>query len=100
VVDRIGDVPTPKGRGTAAALLRTIWGIGIRGPRRRHFWRLAARAARRGPGILARGLSLAALGEHMIRYTEEVVLPRLDQTLAEMDAGKARALPPPRAATG
>jgi len=100
VVDRIGDVPTPKGQGTAAALLRTIWGIGIRGPRRRHFWRLAARAARRGPGILARGLSLAALGEHMIRYTEEVVLPRLDQTLAEMDAGKAGAIPPPRAATG
>jgi radical SAM superfamily enzyme YgiQ (UPF0313 family) len=100
VVDRIGDVPTPKRKGTVGALLRTIWGIGVRGPRRRNFWRLAARAARRGPSVLARGLSLAALGEHMIRYTEEVVLPRLDETLAEMDAEKARAAPPPRAATG
>jgi radical SAM superfamily enzyme YgiQ (UPF0313 family) len=100
VVDRIGDVPTPKGKGTAAALLRTVWGIGVRGPRRRHFWRLAARAARRGPSVLARGLALAALGEHMIRYTEEVVLPRLDETLSAIDAGRAHASAPPRAATG
>jgi radical SAM superfamily enzyme YgiQ (UPF0313 family) len=101
VVDRVGDVPTPMRRGTIRALVRAVWGIGVRGRRRRHFWRLAARAARRGPSVLARGLSLAALGEHMIRYTEEVVLPRLDETLAEIDAGAARgALPGSRAAAG
>jgi hypothetical protein len=37
------------------------------------------------------------VGESLIRYTEEVVLPRLDASLAELDAGVAAAGPPGRA---
>jgi radical SAM superfamily enzyme YgiQ (UPF0313 family) len=88
VVDAVGSSPSPLRKGTALALLRTVWGIGVRSPRRRHFWRLVARAVPRGPAVLARALVLAVLGEHMIRYTQEDVIPRLDRTLAEIEAGR------------
>jgi hypothetical protein len=32
----------------------------------------------------------AIVGESLIRYTEEVVLPRIDASLAELDAAAAR----------
>jgi radical SAM superfamily enzyme YgiQ (UPF0313 family) len=75
--------PAPLRRGAIAALLRVIWGIGILGPRRRFFWRLLATAVRRA-GLLSvpRAVTFAVLGEHLIRYTTEEVLPRLDRALA------------------
>jgi hypothetical protein len=33
-----------------------------------------------------RAVTLALLGEHMVRYTEEDVLPRLDRRIAELRA--------------
>jgi hypothetical protein len=71
-----------------------VWGIGLRGPRRRHFWRLVAGALRRGPQVFARAVALAVMGEHMIRYTAEVVLPRLDQGLAQLDVEREAAAAP------
>ncbi len=81
--------------GSLAALARAVWGIGIAGPRRRHFWRLLAGSLRFGPTAFARAVTLAVLGEHLIRYTGEVVLPRLDEALARMEPETGRALAAP-----
>jgi len=78
------------GDGALAALVRAVWGIGIRGRRRLRFWRLLLRSLRHGLSGLPKAVTLAVVGEHMIRYTEEVVIPRLDQALAEL-AGAASA---------
>jgi uncharacterized protein DUF4070 len=73
--------------GTLAAVARIAWGIGVRSPRRRRFWRLVAHALRRGLGALPRALALAVIGESLIPYTQEVVLPRLDRSLAALEPG-------------
>jgi hypothetical protein len=73
--------------GDLRALGRAVWRLGVRGPRRRLFWSLVARALRRGPDLLPRAVMFAIVGESLIRYTEEVVLPRIDATLAALDDG-------------
>jgi radical SAM superfamily enzyme YgiQ (UPF0313 family) len=74
-------------RGSLGTLLRATWGIGILGERRRWFWRLLGRALRKGGvAALAKAVTLSVLGEHLVRYTREEVLPRLDAHLAEMGA--------------
>ena len=83
--------------GWLAALVRILWGVGVVSPRRRHFWRLLAKAARRGPSALSRAVTLALLGEHMVRYTAEDVLPRLDRCIAELHASRAEAPTAPTA---
>ncbi len=65
-------------------LFLSVLRIGLLGRRRVHYWRLLAQGARRGLPEFAQAVMLAILGEHMVRYTEEVVLPRLDRTLAEL----------------
>ncbi|HET9555126.1 MAG TPA: B12-binding domain-containing radical SAM protein [Anaeromyxobacteraceae bacterium] len=72
--------------GGLATVARIVWGIGVVGPRRRQFWRLVRRALRRGPLALPRALALAVVGESLIAYTREVVLPRLDRALAQPHA--------------
>ncbi len=84
-------VPAPLRRGAFRSLFKAVWGIGVRGPRRVHFWRLVLGALRRGPALFARAVGLAVLGEHMIRYTDEVVLPRLDLALTEVEREAAEA---------
>jgi radical SAM superfamily enzyme YgiQ (UPF0313 family) len=84
-------VPAPLRPGAFAALFRALWGIGLRGPRRLHFWRLVLGALRRGPEMFGRAVALAVMGEHMIRYTAEVVLPRLDLALAQVERESADA---------
>ena len=71
--------------------------IGLLGRRRGQYWRLLALGARRGLYTFVQAVTLAILGEHMIRYTEEVVLPRLDRTLAELgpDTGEPEAADAP-----
>ena len=77
--------PTALRQGCLAALVRAVFWLGIVGGRRRWFWRLVLLGLRRG-GIsgLAKGVTLAVLGEHLVRYTHEEVLPRLDRRLAEL----------------
>jgi hypothetical protein len=63
-------------------LLRACWQIGVVGPRRGLYWGLLATGLRRGGRAgFAKAVTLAILGEHHLRYTQEVVLPRLDRAL-------------------
>ncbi len=79
--------------GSLAALARSVWRLGILGPRRRWFWWLAAKGLRRGLPGLVKALTLAVLGEHLVRYTREDVLPRLATRLQDIRAEeRARAL--------
>jgi Domain of unknown function (DUF4070)/Radical SAM superfamily len=80
--------PAPLRAGSLAAGLRALWRIGIRGPRRRFFWRLVRQALHVGVASLPRAVTYAILGEHMISYTAEEVLPRLDRSLAELRAAR------------
>ncbi|WP_242342852.1 B12-binding domain-containing radical SAM protein [Anaeromyxobacter terrae] len=84
---RRGAVAHSVGNGSVGTLGRALWRLGIRGPRRRLFWRLVARALRRGTAALPRAVMFAIVGESLIRYTEEVVLPRIDASLSELDDG-------------
>jgi radical SAM superfamily enzyme YgiQ (UPF0313 family) len=81
---RRGSVGHSVGNGSLGALWRAVWRLGIVGSRRRLFWRLVARGLRRGADLLPRAVTFAIVGESLIRYTEEVVLPRLDASLAEL----------------
>ncbi|WP_242359883.1 B12-binding domain-containing radical SAM protein [Anaeromyxobacter sp. SG17] len=75
--------------GSLGTLGRAIWRLGIRGRRRQLFWRLMAHALRRGTAALPRAVMFAIVGESLIRYTEEVVLPRIDASLSELNASSA-----------
>jgi radical SAM superfamily enzyme YgiQ (UPF0313 family) len=88
------------GSGELGALWRAVWGLGIRGSRRRLFWRLVAKGLRRGADLLPRAVTFAIVGEDLIRYTEEVVLPRMDAALAALDAERAAVSRPARLAVG
>ncbi|HUJ29541.1 MAG TPA: radical SAM protein [Myxococcales bacterium] len=70
-------------------LARIVFWLGIASPRRRGFWRLFFRALRR-PHTFSRTMGLMVQGEHLIRYTREDVLPRLDLALREL-GGDSRA---------
>jgi radical SAM superfamily enzyme YgiQ (UPF0313 family) len=70
---------------------KAIVGIGILSRRRRLFWRLLGRAATRAPHNFGWAVGKAVMGEHLIRYTSEVVLPRLRLALADVEAETASA---------
>lgn len=76
-----------KGGADIQDLLRVLYKIGLRSPRRRQFWRLIRQVALHAPHTLKWAIVHAIQGEHMIRYTEEHVLPRMDEALAELDSG-------------
>jgi radical SAM superfamily enzyme YgiQ (UPF0313 family) len=76
-----------------APAARAIVHIGILGERRWHFWRLLARSLRRGHHAVRRAFMFAIQGEHLIRYTEETVVPRIERALAQV-----RESPEPRVA--
>ena len=63
------------------ALLRSVVEVGLRSPRRRHYWRLLARALRHRRGQFAQSVAHAVQGEHLIRYTAEVLVPRIEAAL-------------------
>jgi radical SAM superfamily enzyme YgiQ (UPF0313 family) len=76
---------------TAGALLmfaRIVWALGILSPGRARFWRLFGLGLRR-PHTFARAMILATQGEHLMRYTVEDVLPRLDAALAALARERA-----------
>jgi hypothetical protein len=72
-----------------ACVLRSILHQGILGRYRRAYWRYLWRVVRKSPRRIARAFSMAIAGEHMIRYTAEDVLPRLDQAIAQASAESA-----------
>jgi radical SAM superfamily enzyme YgiQ (UPF0313 family) len=83
-------------KGSPATLLRAVWRIGVLGERRRWFWRLVRLGLRRGGlASLAKAVTFAVIGEHLIRYTREEVLPRLDRTLGAAPAQDEAAVTPP-----
>jgi len=95
---RRGAVEHSVRNGSLGTLWRAVWRLGIRGQRRQLFWRLVARGLRRGTDLLPRAVMFAIVGESLIRYTEEVVLPRIDASLSELD-DKNRPQGPPAEAT-
>ena len=72
--------------------LRVLLGVGVLSPRRLLFWRLFFKAIGR-PYAFAKAMALAVQGEHLIRYTREDVLPRINQALAELAAERLRRVP-------
>ncbi len=69
-------------------LLRIIGEIGIKSPQRKRFWQLMRRTILHHPQKFAWSLSRAIIGEHMIRYTEEGVLPRIRESLEALKLEK------------
>jgi radical SAM superfamily enzyme YgiQ (UPF0313 family) len=65
------------------ALLGSLWRQGVLGNYRRTYWRFLAGVLRWAPRRLARAISLAIGGSHMIDYTREVALPRLDAAVED-----------------
>ena len=63
--------------GDVKTLFRTIYRVGIKSSSRGEFWRVGLRSLLRTPHTFAWFVAHAVMGEHMIRYTEETVLPRL-----------------------
>jgi radical SAM superfamily enzyme YgiQ (UPF0313 family) len=85
---RVGSVSASRAStiGEVGALLRTIWHVGVRSPRRRLFWRLMGRALLQGRSKIRQAAVHAVQGEHLIRYTREHVVPRMEEALAEARA--------------
>lgn len=69
--------PTGPRNGELLSAARVFARLGVASPRRAHFWRLVARAAGRDPSTLRWAVAHAVMGEHLIRYTREQVVPRV-----------------------
>jgi radical SAM superfamily enzyme YgiQ (UPF0313 family) len=67
--------------------------IGVLSRWRWHFWRLVGRAFTRSRHNFAWAVGHAVMGEHMIRYTREHVLPRIEAAIAELRAKVPASLP-------
>jgi radical SAM superfamily enzyme YgiQ (UPF0313 family) len=64
-------------------VLGSLWHQGVTGSYRGAYWRFLGRVLLRTPRRIARAISLAVAGEHMIRYTSESVLPRLEGAIEQ-----------------
>ncbi len=73
--------PEPVRAGGLTMLARALWRLGVRSRNRGLFWSLVGRAARRSPRFVPWAIEKAVQGEHLIRYTREDVLPRLDRAV-------------------
>lgn len=92
-LDRVGTGPSVGGLtfSDVMAAVRTVWHVGVRSPRRRRFWRLMAKVALRGRSRMRQSVVHVVQGEHLIRYTLEHVLPRIERSLAEVREERANA---------
>jgi len=92
---------TPLRSGSIGTLLRAVWRLGVVGPRRKWFWQLLGLGVRRGgAAAVPKAVTLAILGEHLIRYTREEVLPRLDRLLGTAPPETVSVVTPPRPVPG
>jgi radical SAM superfamily enzyme YgiQ (UPF0313 family) len=66
-----------------ACAARAIWQEGVRSRHRGSFWRFLGRALLQSPRRLPRAIGFAINAAHMVRYTEEEVLPRLSASVVE-----------------
>ena len=73
-----------------AILLRTFFFVGVLSPRRGRCWRLLLKTLRLAPHAFAWAVAQIVKGEHLIRYTAENVVPRLELALAEVRLQRAR----------
>jgi radical SAM superfamily enzyme YgiQ (UPF0313 family) len=87
-VDRAPPLPGKKKPSVAHVLtfLRTVFHVGLRGQHRRLYWRLLVRSLRHAPHTFAWAIGSIVQGEHLIRYTREDVLPRIEKALGELRA--------------
>jgi hypothetical protein len=95
LVDRIGAPTRPsqvRGIDLVIAAQVVMW-LGIFGKRRVYFWKLLVRGLRRGFAATRSAISCAIMGEHLIRYTDEVMTPRLERTLAQLAAEQGASEP-------
>lgn len=75
--------------------LNAVLRLGLLGRRRTRFWRLLLRGLRRGVSATRSAITCAVMGEHLQRYTEEIMIPRLTQALHEIgDAPRPAAIRP------
>lgn len=89
-------VPAHPARHDAAGLAilwRAVRSLGLGGTWRRPFWRLVGAALRRSPRFLGWAITKAVQGEHLRRYTDEDVLPRLRAALEEVRCERGSSLP-------
>ena len=91
-LDRVGSGPETGSSsfGEIYTFLRTLWHVGVRSPRRRLFWRLLAKSVKRGHKQIRQAVVHAVQGEHLIRYTREHVVPRIERAIAEVQAEAGR----------
>src|SRR5262249_16287153 len=80
--------------GALLMFVRILFGLGLRSPRRRRFWRLFFKSIKR-PYAFGKAMSIAVQGEHLIRYTQEDVLPRIDLALAQLSDARPAVQTPP-----
>ncbi|MBI1944053.1 MAG: B12-binding domain-containing radical SAM protein [Deltaproteobacteria bacterium] len=72
-----------------ATFFRASWALGVKGRDRGYYWRLIWTALRHARGNIARAVVAAVLGEHLIRYTREDVIPRLNDALRAIEGERA-----------
>jgi len=65
---------------------KTIARAGIRSPDRAEFWKLVLTMLKTNPQAVGWVIAHGIWGEHLIRYTRENVLPRIQAALAELDS--------------
>ena len=70
---------------------RAVWMIGIQSPRRAYFWKLLWFALRKRPEAFSWAVVRSMIGEHLIRYTEEHVVPRIAEAVVQVQLEKATA---------
>ena len=96
-IDTAGVTPSPQALPSRARLKdlgRSLVKIGVLSPQRRHFWSLLAHTVRRQPAKVEWMIIHAFQGEHLIRYTDEHVIPRLEQAIAEASRPAPSEAPP------
>ena len=76
--------------GDLAAVARSLWRQGVRGPYRRAYLRFLVGVLRSAPRKLPLAIAQACAGHHFITYTRETVAPRLRARLRHL-AGEAAA---------
>ncbi|MFW6023429.1 MAG: B12-binding domain-containing radical SAM protein [Myxococcota bacterium] len=94
-IERAAPRPSSAGRSRSeiAALLRTLWHVGVRSPRRLPFWRLLYKSLRGGTQSIRWAIAHAVQGEHLIRYTEEQVVPRIEAAARSVARDRAQGRP-------